>query len=124
MIPYWIYIDFGREYECVAATEFLATVSLPPGGVGRQQVSHLIPHLDRLGHHIHLVTVHPRIVLILQCQVAFVVGGLEHFDHGVQVEIPVIPARLQFAVARMPQMDMAGIGAGGDPRFLDHSPAP
>ena len=34
--------------------------------VCRQQVPHLIPHFDRFGHHVHLVTVHPGIVFILQ----------------------------------------------------------
>ena len=60
--------------------------------VCRQQVPHLIPHLDRLGHHVHLVTVHPRIVFILQGQVAVVVGVHEHFDHGVKVELPRHPS--------------------------------
>ena len=47
-----------------------------------QQGSDHIPHPDRLGHHIHLITVHPVFVLILQCQVAAVTGALEQLDDG------------------------------------------
>ena len=76
-----------------------------------KQWSDHIPHLDRLGHHIHPVTLHPGVVFILQRQAAAVAGALQQLDDRGEVDHAVIPARLQLAPSSLAQMDMTGVGA-------------